>query len=171
MQIKSLQKTLTHSQEISSYPKLPGAAESARDASARLATRLSAHRSALHDRQTGLASLLDGPGKGAPPFSHRFVDKLLVEASRLAAEILELAELADDRSRKSRQAARSNQGMRALADSSFDVILQLDAARHALAASLEGDVGHQRRQRQDAMQTAQGALAELEQQLTQTLAN
>ena len=164
MQTKSVNTTPTHSHQNSSDTTLPYR-ESAHDSSARIVAHLSAHCSTLQERQARLAALLNESDAAAPSPSLSFLDQQLVESARLVAQVLELAERANEKARTSSTGLRGKPSMRALADACFDAILRIDAALHNLGDSTEAGTLHRRKQTREGLRRAQKALTKVEQQL------
>src|SRR4051794_10333587 len=118
MHTKSFYPSPTGSHERSNQTTLPKTAPTS-EASALTVMALSARHSTLRDRQASLVSMTDGLGaRTQRNLTVAFVDQCLLETTRLAAEVLELAERADEVAHRSRK--RGGQGMRALADVCFD---------------------------------------------------
>jgi|GEM_PF-4082941 len=134
----------------------------------RVLETLSARRALLSQRQVTLAALCDAGSSRVRSLSHPFVDARLLETARAIAEILELAERADE---EARGGARQSRAMRALADVCFDAILHIDNARHELTATLDADATRQERQRDRALRCARRCLTDLERQLSRMLSD
>ncbi len=135
--------------------------------SARIVARLTARSAILRERHADLAALLTEQSRMAPAMSVTFVDGQLVETARLAAELLELAERANEHS----GGGSGTPSMRRLADVCFDAILSIDAARHDLHKLTEFEATGRAGQRRAALRRAQQAVTMLNRQLTRSLAN
>ena len=169
MQTKTLPPIAPRPYEISSDATFLQA-KLAPETSTRIVAQLSALRSTLRERQTDLGAQLAEPAAVALP-SPTAVEKQLIETARVVAELLALAERANEGSRPARASLRGKQSMRVLADACFDAILRIDAARHELHESMAAQAPHQRRHRREILRRAQKALTKVERQLAHTLSN
>ena len=169
MQTKTLPPPSTGSYEKSRDASLLRA-NVPQDTSVRLVALLTAQSSALQERQAALGAMLAEPMLTLPP-SHTVVDQQLLKTARVAAELLEVAERTNERTRPASKGGRGKQSMRVLADACFEGILQIDAARHELSDSLDTESAYQRRQCLEALRRAQLVLTKIERLLARALAN